>query len=593
MIRSRLGLEATLLGAIILWGLILLSPGFGPYWDSWLFYNRAVPWSRWLESWWTAESAPSLFEPRAYFPDAHRHPPLMEIGGGFCNALFRRSLGELGSCRVFVALVTSIWCAASYAFLASRMGRKAGLIAALLFLGSPRFVLHGVRFGIDGLIGALYGLATLALMGWNRSHAWKVVALVLFVLALLTKVQGMYLVALLGFWVLSTQLAAMGVDPRFRGDDGRGGNNEESLPLEDSSFPRKRESRSGEPLRRSLREALMALLLSLLALLAAFLLWPALWLDFPKGIKEYADFIGNHLKIPVYYFGVVYNHWNLAPWHYPWVFTALALPPLLVVPVAVRALRKLARLFRTREIGWGSEEGLLWVAFALPLAISSIPSVPKFDGVRLLLPAYGPMCVLAAMELREGWRWALSRWNPGFSGPIRWSLFAALGMAVLFPSLRVYPHNLIYYTPLIGGPSGAKRLGFDLDYLGVSMHRLNPKLQELARPGDVLLLEGGAAAVYREGPEGWPAIPEGLQVFRFELSAELANPGLQVFACIGSRYSDLHPAARRVLAELPALATVAYRGERLFSLHQLPPRFIRDWVLEQGQGRSGGEEPLN
>ncbi|MCA9436146.1 MAG: hypothetical protein KC978_10205, partial [Candidatus Omnitrophica bacterium] len=230
-----------------------------------------------------------------------------------------------------------------------------------------------------------------------------------------------------------------------------------------------------------------------------------------------------------------------------------------------------------------SEEFLLWMGMLFPLLVSSMPQAPKYDGIRLLLPAYGPMTLLAALEISRWWHWGMDRYGEKLSGMIRTALLVLLMLLVLLPSLRIYPHNLVYYSPLIGGPKGAHAAGFELEYLGVTLHQLNPVLAENARPGDILLLAGANAVVHPDPNESWPPFPNGILVADFKLLNDFEKyfPGFdlkrhQVFAILSSRYADLRETGELVLEKVPALATVEYDGERLFSLHRIPERFVKE-----------------
>ena len=123
-------------------------------------------------------------------------------------------------------------------------------------------------------------------------------------------------------------------------------------------------------------------------------------------------------------------------------------------------------------------------------------------------------------------------------------------------------------------------MGFDLEYLGVSAHRLNPVLLQVARPGDILLLAGCNSLVYEPGPEGWTPIPRGIHPIDFKMLREVSFQNRQVFAIISSRYGDLGPEAHLVLEKLPALDTVSYQGERLFSLHRITQEFMEELPSE-------------
>lgn len=560
--------DTLLLGGAIFSLLITFGTGFGPYWDSWLFYNRAMPWSFWLSSWWNGQPGPSLLNWQLFFPDTSRHPPLMEIGGGFCHALFRGTFGELGSCRLFVEFFTALSLAAMYGFLKTRIGRIGGLLGVCFFLGSPRFLVHGVRFGIDGLIGALYGIAVIAFLGWGQRSGSLALILLLLVLSFLTKIQGLYLIVVLVCWILLLNLERTRKGQYFFNP--QAGNDLAS-----------------------------GLILVGMALGIAILLWPPLWINFPEAFNQFIHFTTHHVKIAVLYFGTKYGEENPTPWHYPWGFCLVALPLWLTLPLLVKVLRRLVmmclstlrnRRYRTdtnnpspppvslmpTSMLPSQEEGLFWIAMLIPLGISSLPDVPRFDGIRLLLPAMIPWVILVTDEILCCWRWVELRFLNSLHTGFRRLLITPLLLVVLLPSINIYPYNLCYYSPLIGGTTGARHAGFDLDYLGVSMHLLNPALSKVAQAGDILLLHGGNAPVFHAGPEGWTPVPEGIRAGRFVLNPDLLSEKGKIFAIIGSRYSDFNPKIEAILREIPPIETVTYKGERLFSLHLLEKPFIRN-----------------
>ena len=541
-------LEAAVVGLCLFAVIVVLGRGFGPYWDSWFYYDQAARWGEWFASWWSGRSVPSLIsQPTWYFPDQTeyaRHPPFLEIGGGFFNALFGNRIGQLSSCRLIVELLTSTFSATCYLFLKPRTGRGLAILGILLFWGSPRFFLHSVLFAIDGLIAAVYGITLLSFLLWDKGAWGKGTLFACLVLGLLTKLQALYLFPILFLW-----LACKTYLDRERGEIAW--------------------------LKKLMTEWGKAMGITVGALVTAFLLWPANWLNWPEGFKAYLEFITRHSNIPVLYFGTLYKGTAHPPWHYPWVYTLIAVPLWTTLPVIVRGVRQAISLLKDRPGKGVAEEILLWLGMLFPLLVSSMPGAPKYDGIRLLLPAYGPMTLLAALEIAGWWNQAMNRYGQALSGIVRPALLGLLMLLVILPSMRIYPHNLVYYSPLIGGPKGAHAAGFELEYLGVTLHHLNPVLAEKARPGDILLLAGANAVVHPDPNESWPPLPKGIHIVDFKMLRELNFKNRQVFAILSSRYADLRETGELVLEKVPPLATVEYQGERLFSLHQIPESFVK------------------
>jgi len=198
--------------------------------------------------------------------------------------------------------------------------------------------------------------------------------------------------------------------------------------------------------------------------------WPWLWHSPWARFVEYFQFHFRHDPVSVLYFGKVYA---LAPWHYALVMSAITLPPatglLALVGVArVRWLRRdLAGVERTSAVA------LLLVAWALlvNLGPSCLPSSPKYSGVRLFLPIFPYVAILAAVGFRTvldaGIQWAARRVDvpqlrPKLTAVL---LFCAL-VGPLAAVAKFTPYHLSYYNLLIGGLPGAARRGMEPTYWG-------------------------------------------------------------------------------------------------------------------------------
>lgn len=541
---SRPGCEAAGVWLGCLFLLYYFGLSFGPYWDSWNYLAPTERFGRWIASWWTGEDVPPMTELRYYYTEEPAHPPLMVWGGSITYALFRNVLGKLGSSQLFIAMFAASWCLAVYLFLKGRYGRAPALFGLALMGGCPRFWVHAVLLNIDGLMASIYGLTLLSFLLWSQGPRGKSVIYLALTTAFLTKLQAAFLIPVLFLWV---------------------------------AMETRRELPPGASLARPLVSAWgNAFGLVAAAAITFFVVWPALWLDFPNGLVRYLEFITRHSNVPVLYFGKLYKGDITPPWHYPWVFTMIALPLTFTVPVLVRLFRVVVPTLLKRAAWSDRFEPILWVAALIPLLVSSMPQAPKYDGVRLLLPAYAPLVLLGAKELGAGWGWLRRSYLDGAAPMIRHALWVTAMLLLMLPTVRIYPFNLVYYSPLIGGVSGARERGFDLDYLGVYKHLLNPALCRVATPVDHLMLAGCFGLVYESDLEGWPAIPEGMRSFDFKMVREMPMKNRKMFAIISSRYSDLVHEAKLVLEKVPPIDTVEYKGERIFSLHEITPEFLEE-----------------
>lgn len=302
------------------------------------------------------------------------------------------------------------------------------LALALLVL-MPRFFYHAHLATLDAPIASLW-LATLYAQ-WRAhqraSHAWLAAALA--GLALLTKLNAFFLVVPLGLsW--GVQLG--------------------------------RTLRRPDRLRRLgpffTRRTLPLLLLPPSILLLGWpWLWPAPWSRF----VDYLQFHRQHFDIAVMVFG---ERLRTGPPHFPLLMLALTTPPVVLVGV-LAAIRPL----------WRDRARIALFVFIPGLAASMgplmLPGVPRYDGVRLFLPALPLLAAAAAIGLYSLCA-ARALWV---------SRVATLAVVVLVASAAAalghhHPYPFAYWNAFIGGTRGAYAAGFDIDYFGSSYRQLLPRL---------------------------------------------------------------------------------------------------------------------
>jgi hypothetical protein len=221
--------------------------------------------------------------------------------------------------------------------------------------------------------------------------------------------------------------------------------------------------------------------------------WPWLWHSPWARFVEYFQFHFRHYPVSVLYFGKVYA---LAPWHYALVMSAITLPP----TTGLLALFGGARLRRIRRDLAGAQRtraaALLLVAWALfvNLAPSCLPSSPKYSGVRLFLPVFPYVAILAAAGFRAAldvaiqWaarRVAVPQLRPKLTAVM---LFCAL-VGPLAAVARFTPYHLSYYNLLIGGLPGAARRGMEPTYWGDTYRSASLWLARHAPEGATVWIE--------------------------------------------------------------------------------------------------------
>ncbi|MCA8983476.1 MAG: hypothetical protein KDA76_06935 [Planctomycetaceae bacterium] len=198
--------------------------------------------------------------------------------------------------------------------------------------------------------------------------------------------------------------------------------------------------------------------------LVFFLGWPWLWLD-PLG--HAGKFLGSatdRVSLHNYYVGTVFADVD-TPWHYPWVMF------LVTVPIGLHACGMLGAWRSVRE--WRQRpEGILPLACLLfPLVLFSTRG-PVYDGTRLFLMIFP----LWALFIGRGAIDIYARLCRKFPAHQALGCLCLLFLLQGYGLLATHPCQLSYYNLLVGGPAGARKLGFEATYWGDSLTR--PFLEE-------------------------------------------------------------------------------------------------------------------
>ncbi len=159
---------------------------------------------------------------------------------------------------------------------------------------------------------------------------------------------------------------------------------------------------------------------------------------------------GTTFPIPVCFLHRIYMTPNESlPWYNTLVWTVL------VTPVGFLTLAGVGifRAFRYwRSDSFGLLIALHWVFL---MVLRSLPHIPGHDGVRLFLPAFGVLALLAGL----GARFLLDRWRLWSKVAITAALLeGAIGV------IAILPVPLSYFSPLVGGLPGATTLGMEPTY---------------------------------------------------------------------------------------------------------------------------------
>ena len=421
----------------------------------------------------------------------HEHPPLQKSASGLAQRWFGAGGVEPRDARLPSALWFALTTGAIYLFCRGAWGRRGALFAALAFLTLPRVIGHAHFAALDMPIAAWFFItAALTAEAMERdSWVWVWLAGLAFGLALLSKINAFFLLPLLFVWGLGWHRA---------------------------SWPR------------------LVFALVMLGPAVFILGWPWLWVDPIAHLREYLAFHLHHAAYNVWYLGKLYQY---APWHYPFVMIGITTP----IAVLALSLGGLARSLPRRS--WEARRALLLLGLVIAVAPSALPHSPKYNGVRLFLPAFPFLAALAG----GGFAWlqlrVLTLLRATSPGTRRLSalICAALGALLLYPGVRgaadSHPYQLTYYNELVGGVAKATEAGCETIYWGQVLQTAPEFLNQVpeARPR-VLVIPKGVIYLLtaQQGPGG---LREEVRFTGDE--REAGEVDYVMFQCMQSEFSDL------------------------------------------------------
>ena len=213
------------------------------------------------------------------------------------------------------------------------------------------------------------------------------------------------------------------------------------------------------------------------AVLAFVVFNPSIWGSPIDGMYSFfklnffrGDNPAMQLDISTWFRGQMYNMKQPLPWYNALFLTAITVP---VLTLALAAIG-LTGLWRGNYL---RRRFTLFVAmnWLILLIVRAIPGTPVHDGIRLFLPSFAFLAILAGLGCDTVVRWLLAdRRAHGTSSQSRRSvrlprilITGALLLAVVSSAadMVIYqPYWLSYYNRLIGGLNGAVRAGMEPTY---------------------------------------------------------------------------------------------------------------------------------
>jgi len=409
--RTSRVLGATVVATVACALLFVTLDDYGVTWDERLYLEQGASYA----DWWLAPSLESI--------DEHwrrAHPPLSTTLGGLVREVFAERLGwydELDAHRASTVMFAFALHFFLFLFAADLFTPGLAVAVSAAFFCIPRVFFHAHLGALDYPVTALMLAASYAYWKGIARATWLLGAAFLVGLALAAKPNAALLGVPMGL-LLALQL-----------------------------WERRRDR---SRLAMCLARQIPMLVVPPLVFLAV---WPWLW---PAPFERFVEYLGTqvqHFQVPVYWFGRVRAE---APATYPFVMIAVGLPLAVLVP---------ALLAPWRLVTGPDRAALAYVTAAAltPLVVLALPGIPKYDGVRLFLPALPFWCLLAGAGLIQILE-RLPRWRP-HRVAIGGYLVLLLG-SVIPGWMRLHPYEYADFNLLIGGPRGAAERGFDLEYWG-------------------------------------------------------------------------------------------------------------------------------
>lgn len=445
---------------------VCTSDDMGVTYDEAIYSGCALRFLRWLTLTLQCIKHGDILTPfkyetiQAYWHAKDMHPPFPKMLTAATYLLFGNIMPTgLASFRSSTALMFAALIVAVYICLLHRFGRITAIYGALALLTMPRVFAHAHFVTLDVPVASATFIATILMVKAVEQPSKRLIAFGALALGIAFSCKMNALLS--PFGILAFFLIDWLISKRS-GDERREAN-------------------------AKLKRAVIVTAISTVFAFAFLLLtWPWLWYETPKRLASYILFHGKHFPVHTFYLGKLHAY---APWHYPFVMTAVTTPTLTLLMALIGTAITVAHWRKAPSLA-----RLALVNYFIHIAPFCLPHTPKYNGVRLFMPAMPFVVILSSFafhKLETLLTDALKAHHMRLKA--RPSTFALLIATVLIaPSvnsiLRIHPFELSYYNALVGGTKGAVyRWGFECTYWGVNIVQLLPFLNE-QRDGSLIFI---------------------------------------------------------------------------------------------------------
>ncbi|MCX7918888.1 MAG: glycosyltransferase family 39 protein [bacterium] len=415
------------------------SGHYGLAWDEPYNFQPAIDAYRWLKLLFTHPTqAISDTAITQYWFKIHEHPSFSKLITGIMHGWFAGIFGDLYAFRLAEFILFGLLIVLIYLFTLEHFDRSIALFSSVAFFLMPR-IFGQAHFATTDIPLTLLWFATvfcfykgLASTGNDQQRwKWSVITGLIWGIGLATKINVLFLPIPLFLWAQLYRRKEYGTN---------------------------------------------AFCMLFISPIVFFLTWPWLWFDTKHRIMEYLFFYAQHKFTTVYYFGKMYLLVP-APWHYPLVYTLTTIPLTMLILIGIAMFTMIwekmpnAKFLIPNVSKQNQVDFKMLILFnaMFPILLQSTPATPKYDGIRLFLPAFPYLAILAGIGfkyLQEGIKIIISK---QFGADISLPYISIILSIILlvFPVYHVidsHPYQLSYYNQLVGGINGALRKGLESTY---------------------------------------------------------------------------------------------------------------------------------
>lgn len=391
--------------AVVISFIILLALNdFGITWDEPVYMLRANEYVSWL------------LHPKSSTRDkifgasvADIHPPFRKLVGGITHEIFTNRLGVVDNTRSYrissLLFVFPLITVLTYAAI-GQFGLAVGVLVPAIFSFLPHVLFLTPLMTLDYATAALWFIAVVTGMKGIRRNVWLVPAGIVTGLAMLTRLHGYLLfVPIVGLIVWL--------------------------------WP---------------KDAIKKIVILVGVAVAVYVAgWPWLWTNTISHMGEYFRLQSVHGGVTEYIFG---QRYDFAPWWYTPVMFLTTTPAFVLILFATGTYR-IVRV------------GTIWERFMLfnalyPIVFFSLPGVVRYDWVRLFLPAFPFVALVAGY----GAVYVTHIFRKKYRLVALIILIAAWTATLYFSVIRIHPWESAYYNEFVGGAAGANKLGMESEFWG-------------------------------------------------------------------------------------------------------------------------------